>query len=143
MRIITKLFICAVAMFTAFACSPNSSPSGVVTAVNKALQSGDYETVANYIYTDDLGESALKGNNVSFDVDEFRSGLADTIGEKAGKAIEKKGGIESFEILNETIKESGDEAVVTVKTTYGDGSTDESDTEVVKHDGKWYLTLAK
>ncbi len=137
MKNLLKLFVSLAVMIAAFACSSSSdTPSGVVTAINKAMQNGDYETVVSYIYLDETRSNGM-------DISEFRSNLASMLEEKGGAELEKKGGIESFEIIDEQINEDGTKAQVTVKTVYGNGTEDEDDTEVVKHDGKWYIELNK
>lgn len=136
MKNFTKLFFCAAALFVAFACSsPSSTPSGTTEAVYKAMQSGDYETFSKYVYAaEDLTPEKAA---------EFRTGVSSMLEEKATKMYEKKGGLESFEILSEEISEDGTKAKVAVKTIYGDGSDQESNVPLIKQGDKWYVEIGK
>jgi hypothetical protein len=63
--------------------------------------------------------------------------------EKAGKAIEKKGGIKKFEVVEETISEDGKTAKVTMKYEYGNGTSETESNDFILVDGKWYFELDK
>lgn len=62
---------------------------------------------------------------------------------QAQSELEKKDGIKSVEVLEEEINEEGDEAEVKLKTTYGNGETEESEQKLVKVDGKWKIAMEK
>lgn len=63
--------------------------------------------------------------------------------EKAGKELEKKGGLKSFEVLSEEIAEDGNSAVVKFKQVYGNGEESEDEQKMVKVDGKWLMDIGK
>ena len=64
--------------------------------------------------------------------------------EKGTKAMEKKQGLKSYEVLSEEISEDGNSATVKMKMVYGDGSEDTQDLKLVKNDdGDWRLTMGK
>ena len=64
--------------------------------------------------------------------------------EKGTKAMEKKQGLKSYEVLSEEISEDGKSATVKMKMVYGDGSEDTQDLKLVKNDdGDWRLTMGK
>ena len=64
--------------------------------------------------------------------------------EKGTKAMEKKQGLKSYEVLSEEISEDGNSATVKMKMVYGDGSEDTQDLKLFKNDdGDWRLTMGK
>ena len=63
--------------------------------------------------------------------------------EKAGKSIEKKGGLEDYEIMGEEISEEGNSATVEVKYIYGDGSVETQNMDFLLEDGEWLLEMNK
>jgi len=63
--------------------------------------------------------------------------------EKAGKELEKKGGLKSFEVLSEEIAEDGNSAVVKFKQVFGNGEESEDEQKMVKVDGKWLMDIGK
>ena len=63
--------------------------------------------------------------------------------EKVAKEIESKGGIKSYEVIEETIAEDGKTAVVKMKIIYGDDSTKDSKYDLVLVDGAWKPIVKK
>lgn len=61
--------------------------------------------------------------------------------DKAKKKIEAKGGIKDIEVVSETIDEDGKTAKVVLKTTYGDGSTEEKTNRMVLEKGTWKMKM--
>lgn len=57
------------------------------------------------------------------------------------KELEEKGGIKSFDILSETIAESGKKAKVEVRYTYGNGKVKERTHTLMKTENGWRVTL--
>ena len=101
-------------------------------------------------------EAAKKGNYEKFvDGIAFKDGLSgeeieqqkkmwiSLLEEKGTKEFEKKGGIESIEIISEEIAEDGNSAVVKFKQTFGNGEVDEDSQTMVKKDGKWLMDINK
>lgn len=54
--------------------------------------------------------------------------------------LEKKQGIKTMDIIEEKISEDGKTANVKYKITYGNGETNEDDSELVKVNDEWKLT---
>lgn len=128
-----SIIVAFIAMFTA--CSPkNDTPTAVATEYMSLMKAGKYEKVADLTY--------VKPGTSAEDEAQGKAMIASMLKEKAGKQIEKKGGIKSFEIISEKISESGEKATVEVTTTYGDNSTEDEICTVKKgEDNKWYLDM--
>lgn len=122
------------ALFCTVACSsPNSTPTSITEAYMDALQSEDYEAITELFYFDEANpEEAAEGKQ-----------MITSLISKVGPEMEKRGGIESYEIVSETISEDGESADVDVKVTYGNGNVENQTSETVQHDGKWYLHFGK
>ena len=121
---LTVLF-CAVLVIS---CS-NNSPKGVVTKYFKAMQAKDYEKAADCFYYANT-ENA----------EESRAQLIALL-TKAGKSLDEKEGLKSFEITS--VEENGEEAVVKGKITYGNGVEEDETINTIKIDGNWYIDLDK
>ena len=72
------------------------------------------------------------------EIDKLRAGLSES-----SKEMKENGGIKNKEILKETLSEDGTTATVQMRVTYGDGSTDDSDTKLVKTDDGWKIRVEK
>ena len=72
------------------------------------------------------------------EIDKLRAGLSES-----SKEMKENGGIKDKEILKETLSEDGTTATVQMRVTYGDGSTDDSDTKLVKTDDGWKIRVEK
>ena len=105
-----------------------SSPAGVVKAFAAAIDKGDAKAAVALIEPSVTSQPQMQQKLESL------VGLANS-------EIKKKGGIKSVEVTNVTV--NGDSASVSVKYTYGNGSTDAETQDVVKVDGKWYLKMGQ
>ena len=64
--------------------------------------------------------------------------------EKAAPQFEEKGGIVKVEALNETISEDGKSAEVELKLTYGDGTEETENVDMVCNEaGEWKASIKK
>ena len=63
--------------------------------------------------------------------------------EKWGKEIDKKGGITGVDITDVAVAEDGNTATVNYTLKYGDGSTKDQNTSLVKVDDKWKMDAGK
>ena len=132
------LSIAAVALLTLVfvSCGNGNTPEGVATKAMKCLIEKDYEGYVDLLY---FKEKTAKGEEVS---PEGRQQLVSLLQEKAGKKIDKQGGIKDFKVGEPVIE--GDKAKVPVDVTYGDGSTNQEDIKVIKTpEGKWMLDSGK
>ncbi|GAB1404738.1 MAG: DUF4878 domain-containing protein [Lentimicrobiaceae bacterium] len=107
-----------------------SSPSKAAMAFTENVEKGNY----------DAAISMLEGaeNATAEEKEKMKAFL-----KEGAKEIEEKGGISNKEILSEEVSEDGKTAKVKMKITYGDGSTDESDTSLVNTDNGWKLKMSK
>lgn len=135
-----KLFLSMVLMAAALlvSCSGGSASSASAVAVKayQAIASGDYEKVADCMFFDEdaSAEDVAKGK-------EF---IVAMMKEKIAPQFAEKGGIAKVESLGEELNEAGDEATVTLKCTFGDGSEETEDVELVKNaHGDWKIKEGK
>ena len=58
------------------------------------------------------------------------------------RELERKGGIKSYKVLNET--QNGNKAEIRMEISYGNGDTDEETISLIKsNDNKWLINLEK
>ncbi len=126
------VFLCCMLLLAG--CSP-SSPGKTLVKYSEYMQEGKYEQFVEGIAFDEKTPPEK--------VAEAKKEMAALLKEKAEKSIAKKGGFKEFEIISETVSEDGKTATVKMKTIYGDGETDESDTAMVLQDGVWKMKMGK
>lgn len=107
--------------------SGSSSPGEVVKAYYQKVEKGDAEAALDYI--------DFEGKELTAEDKEKLIGL---LGEGT-KQMEEKGGIKSFEIVEENIAEDGNTADVSFKIIYGNDKEEENKAKVAKVDGNWKL----
>ena len=103
----------------------SSSPDGAVKGFLKALDKGKIDEAMGYLST-----SALS----TLGRDKWQSVLA-----SAADEIQSKGGISSVDITDKKVH--GDIATVTVKITYGDGSSEVNTIDLIKENGDWKIQI--
>lgn len=115
----------------AFVSCNNNSPEAVVQEYVADLQAGKYEEALDLFY--------FKKELTDKDKQQYVSLMT----EKWGKEIDKKGGISGVEITNVEVAEDGNTATVNYTMKYGDGSTKDENTKLLKVDGKWKMESGK
>ncbi len=135
-----KLFLiasCLFAMVLATSCggSGASTPADEALKCVKMLQDGNYEALVEEIQFDE--------DATAEEVEQSKQMLLAMAKDKGAKQIEEKGGITSYEVVEETIAEDGQTAKVKVAVTYGNGKTENEKYDLVNVDGTWKLTLGK
>ena len=129
MKTLFRLFIClAVVAFAS--CSGSSEPKDIAEDVAECFQQRDYEGLTDIIFA---GVENAK--------EEEKAQMTSLFQEKTDKKFERKGGIKSFEVGEQTINEEAGTAVVPVVFTFGNGKDKTEDFHFTKKDGKWYFTL--
>ena len=128
--------IAVVAMVTMWSCGGvHSSPTSVVEAAFKCNQDKDYEGYVDLIYIKERYDKT---------VEKQKQDILALLTEKGDKTIDKKNGVQSWEILSEEMAENGNTAKVKAKIIYGDGSSEDQTFKTFKtEDGKWMLDLRK
>ena len=127
-RVIMKKKIFPILMFAFFAlflASCSSDPVGTVKAFFKALDAGEVEEAVGY-----LSSSTLS----TLGHDKWQSVLA-----SAAQEMQNKGGLSSIRIVDKSVH--GNMATVTVKLTYGDGSSETNTIHLLKEDGNWKIDM--
>lgn len=113
--------------------SCSNSPSGVAKKAMGCMQDKDYK---GYLELVDMGGKEL--------TDEQKDEYASLLDNKASAELDKKDGIKSYEVTDETIAEDGKTATVKVTTVYGDGTEKTQDMKLKKNDdGDWKIDAGK
>ncbi len=128
-KILSFLSLVLVAL-TFVSCNSNS-PEAVVQEYVADLQTGKYEEAIDLFY--------FKKNLTDADKQQYVSMMKD----KWGKEIEKKGGITGVEITNVSVAEDGNSANVKYILKYGDGTSKDQDSKLLKVDDKWKMESGK
>ena len=136
-RIVYLVAAATMILFTAGCSGGNAgrSPKDIEKAIYNKLQKGNYEKAVEMLF-----------ENVESDDDtpaEQKAEVMKAFTEKTKQSADAKGGLKSFEILEEKISEDGKTATVTTKVTYGDGTEDTQNSTYVNKDGVWKLIMNK
>ncbi|MDR0833783.1 MAG: DUF4878 domain-containing protein [Candidatus Symbiothrix sp.] len=136
MKKVMSLFVAAIAVLAVSSCGGGKSPADIEKSIYTQFQKGNYERGLDIYFANiDTGEGETDKEQVK--------AVAEKIKASATQGFEKKEGIKSFEILEETIAEDGETATVKTKIIAGDGSEDTQTTKYVKRDGKWKIVFGK
>lgn len=95
-----------------------------------AIQQGDYESFSGGLSYP--GFSGVNADSLTVHLMEANKKLLD----------ERYGGIQSFEIVNVKMNETGDSATVRVKLHFGNDTAEETEYEMVKQEDVWKINLA-
>ena len=109
----------------------SNSPASIEKAMYSQFKSGNYEKGVTIFFDNLASDNEMKKEEIQ------------AFAEKIKQGLEAQGGIANFEIIEETIDESGETATVRTKIIYGDGEEDENYTNYVKVDGKWKIFMGK
>lgn len=124
--------LAAAMMVILSACSGGSTPSDVAEKYGDYLMSGKYEKIADMVDTEEMMSSKEE-------IEEGKKQLT-ALMQMVGEQVNTKyGGFKKFEVISETI--DGEKANVVTKITYGNGTEEESDLDLILKDGKWLLEL--
>lgn len=124
-------FLSLVLVALAFASCAKNTPEGVVEEYVSCIQKEDYVGATDlFLFKEEPTDSQRE---------EFASLLKD----KVGKEIERKKGLDGVEIKNVEMAEDGESAKVSYTMKYGDGSTKDTTSKLVKKDGKWKIDIGK
>lgn len=126
MKIFIRSLTLAALAVVLCSCSGGGQPSSVAKAFFDAVDAGDSEKAIS-LFAPELREDETMSGKLGFIVG---AGISE---------VEEKGGVQSFEVLEENIGE--DQATLNFKVTYGNGDEESDEMKCVKVDGKWYLTL--
>lgn len=113
----------------------DNSPEGIVSKALTKLQEKDYVGYIDLIKFSETDAEKLQKQ---------KAALLELAQRKFDKSLEKKQGLESWEVLSTDMDATGDVAVVKVKLKYGDGSEEEQDIKVAQNEeGDWMLDAGK
>ena len=126
-KVLFAIAICFITMAALSSCSGHdNTPEGVAKAAVECLKAKDY---IGYM---DL-TSATK---------EQKEAMTAML-QKVGQQTDEKGGVKSYEIVDQEIDEEKGTATVNVKVTYGNGDTEDNKMKMLKKDGDWVLSADK
>lgn len=134
-----KLFlslVCMIALITISSCGGSSAtPSDTAKEWIELIKAKDYES---FVETIQPNEKATPE-----EAEQTKQMYLSLFKDKGDKQIEKKGGIDSYSILSETIAEDGKTAKVEYEIVYGNGKKDKQSFDMVLVDGKWKQSVKK
>ena len=126
-KVLFAIAICFITMAVLSSCSGHdNSPEGVAKAAVECLKAKDYKGYMDLT-------SATK---------EQKEAMTAML-QKVGQQTDEKGGVESYEIVDQEIDEEKGTATVNVKVTYGSGDTEGNKMKMLKKDGDWVLSADK
>ena len=126
-KVLFAIAICFITMAALSSCSSHdNTPEGVAKAAVECLKAKDYKGYMDLT-------SATK---------EQKEAMTAML-QKVGKQTDEKGGVESYEIVDQEIDEEKGTATVNVKVTYGNGDTEGNKMKMLKKDGDWVLSADK
>lgn len=128
-KILSVLSLTLVAL--AFVSCNQNTPEGVVEKYVACIQAGQYEEAIDLFY--------FKKELTESDKQQYVSMMKD----KWGKEMEKKGGITGVEITDVSVAEDGNTANVKYILKYGDGTSKDQDSKLLKVDDKWKMESGK
>ena len=132
------LFVAVMCLFAVMfsGCGGAKTPKDVAEKSIKCLKNKDYK---GYVELVSLKDEAKMSSE---ELKKSREQMAVLLESKISSEVDKKGGIDSYEIGEETIDE--DEAKVKATIKYGDGSEKESTIKLKKkEDGDWKIDAGK
>ena len=133
---LVHVFLLAVVVSVLAACSGGEkTPGQIEMSIWNTIESGNYEKAMDMWYEN----SAVSPDKNQADQKEFVKAFAD----KMKSSIEEKGGIQEVKIVSEELSEDGETAIVAVKITFKNGTTQEDDSKYIKVDGKWKISNSK
>ena len=126
-KVLFAIAICFITMAALSSCSSHdNTPEGVAKAAVECLKAKDYKGYMDLT-------SATK---------EQKEAMTAML-QKVGQQTDEKGGVKSYEIVDQEIDEEKGTATVNVKVTYGNGDTEENKMKMLKKDGEWVLSADK
>ena len=126
MIVMFTMCLMMMAMMTSCGSSHENTPRGVAEAAVKCLSKKDWK---GYM---DLTDANDKQKEV----------MAQML-EKMGQQLDDKGGMKSYEFVDEDIDEENGTATITVKVTYENQTSEDNKMKMLKKDGKWLLSSEK
>lgn len=126
--------VAAVAALFAASCSGSQTASDAALNIYGLIAQGNYEAAVEEFQLDTPDTKSAE---------ETKAMLTSLFQEKLGPQLESKGGITSYEAVKEELAEDGKSAKVTVKLTYGNGETEESDVDMVLTENGWKASIKK
>lgn len=137
MKKIATLVCAAFAALIMASCS-NNSPEGVVKDTMKCYQNNDYKGMIDNM---DFSSQNIEPEKV----EEAKKQMAAIMEEKFPKAMELKGKLKEFKIVNVEMGEDGNTATVEVEETWEKDGDSKNETEKIRlskdKDGNWKLKI--
>ena len=127
--------VLAIASTGVLASCSSSSPGKAAKQYMEYLAEGEYDKLVDGLY---FGEDASKE-----DIEKSKAMMKAILMDKGRKSLEEKGGLKDIEVVSEEISPDGKSATVTLKQTFGNGETEEDDTDLVLVNGKWMMEMKK
>lgn len=134
-KAITTCMLCACLLLTGACTSDNSAGKAAEKAI-EMLQKEDFQGYNSMLYL----PGQEKENNQQ--LSKKKELITEVIQGYLHRELERKGGIKSYKVLNET--QNGNKAEIRMEISYGNGDTDEETISLIKsNDNKWLINLEK
>ena len=127
MKKVTGSLMMLAVMFMFTACS--SGPKNAMEKYGNDLVKGDYVSFANGIAT----KNAMTA--------EQNEQFAAMIEDKGATDYAKKGGLKEFKVTSEEIQPGDTTAIVYYQMSYGNGTTQDGEQEMILRNGEWKMNM--
>ena len=128
MKKILSLLIVSTIMLLFVNCGGENTPAEIEKSIYTQMKRGNYEKAMDIMIN----------NSADYNQDApEKSQVIKSFAQKAQQSADAKGGIKSFEIVDEYISEDGLSATIEVKIIYGNGSEDTKRSPYIKEGNKW------
>ena len=131
MKKMFRLMVATIVVVLMTACGKSATPEGAAKAFLKDYQKGDYAAMVDQMhFSKELSA-------------EDKAQFTEMLQGKIAPEVEKKGGIDSFDLGEVEVAEDGQSAKVKYTLHFGNGTESNDDMKLVNVDGKWMLDAGK
>jgi hypothetical protein len=134
-KIAYLMVIVVLSVFVASCAAKKDSPADAAKNIASLFQKKNYTAIVDCIAFDE--------NETPENIAAQKNLYENIFSEKAGESFDEKGGIKSYEVLEETISDDGTKASVKMQYNYGDGSSEEISNDFVRVNDKWMMEINK
>lgn len=127
LALLLPVLACGLGLFVSCEQADNVLARLAIEVSIKALQNGDYDTFINNY---DIPESQKKD-------------MLELYKQKIAPALEKQGGIKSYQITEKSFDKEAGKATYEVTLNFGDGTSRTSNQDMVKTSDGWKMVLVK
>lgn len=131
MKKIFRMMVAAIVVVLMAACGKSATPEGAAKAFLKDYQKGNYAAMVDQMHF-----------NKELSADD-KAQFSEALQGKIGPEIEKKGGIDSFDLGEVEAAEDGQSAKVNYTLHFGNGTDSQDNLKLINIDGNWMVDAGK